>query len=179
MVSKHRSATYLRFLKRMRFPKPIRRPSTRHGAPMLDTFRALELSIPHACTIRRAPPIERESIYYLATAVHIELFNLAQVIAARHAPSLQRELDDLRTRVVQEYVAHRTAIRSLASVIHPIRTTRPYIRWSDYQITPEISRSLDVTGTIVPRVIANKLVQKHREQVALITSLVYRERRKG
>lgn len=102
-----------------------------------------------------------------------ELYHLAQAIAAREWPTLQRELTAARIEFMALLRKHKASISG--DVFAP-GAKRRQTCWSDHQVTPEVSSDPALTGLIVPKELSRRLIRLHKQQVALITDLLARGR---
>lgn len=103
-----------------------------------------------------------------------EMFNLAQVVGLEFFPDVQIPLDAARREVMHLIEEHRAEISGAVMSPTPKRIRNE--RWFDHQITPEVSRDIAMTGLIVPRELAKRLVQLHRLQISALTDLMIRGR---
>lgn len=102
--------------------------------------------------------------------VQIELFYLAQIIGLQHAPDIQRELDAARKRVMEEIKKQELPI---GEQMLPSRDrSRPFPRWFDFQITPEVSADPTITGVIVSRANAVRLRRALKAQIKAVMEVV-------
>jgi hypothetical protein len=98
----------------------------------------------------------------------LEMFVLAQMIGRKYISDVQRELDSSRRDVMEE-------LSKLDSpkpnVVKPYKCVS-HIRWSDFQITPEVAGDANLTGKHVSKKNADRLRRAHRAQVQQILRLV-------
>lgn len=131
--------------------------------PILERFVQLQRSHSHPPAGRKQ--MER-AIFLLA---QLEMYFLAQVLGRTYVPDIQRELDHARRAVMFEMKHHGDSPKT--NVVRPYRAVS-HVRWSDFQITPEVAGDSELTGKFVSRENADKLRAAHRAQVQEIMRLV-------
>lgn len=145
----------------MRHAYPPLAPPT--SSELTEWFMELERS--RGRYSQRITPIMRR-------LVEDQLYHLAQALASCEFPGLQRELTNTRREFIHHLKKHKASLNG--HVFTHIR--RPVERWSDHQITPEVSRDPALAGLIIPRELSRRLIRLHKQQVASITDLLARSR---
>src|SRR6266550_2472867 len=100
------------------------------------------------------------------------MFHLAQAICHLASPDIQRELDDARRDVMHE-ITH--GPRGLECHVVILAAHAP--RWTDFEITPEVTFDPTISGSPVSRKAASRLRHAHKIQIATISRLVTEYRR--
>jgi|SRR5580765_475536 len=133
--------------------------------PYIERFRQL------AKTWTR-PPIggrrEKQMLRIQFLMAQLEMYILAQAICRKHAPAIQDELDETRCQVMAEL---KKQTSSHTSIVKPYKSVS-HIRWSDFQITPEVAGDSELTGLLVSHSTAKRLRKAHREQVKKVMEIV-------
>ena len=133
---------------------------------MLHIFRTLD---------RRPDPKKWTSARLMIyTREQDECWAYAQAVSTLAYPALQKDLDNARREVMDviDRARNLTHGSPFGAVIVPVKRNVYQARWSDHQITPEFTRDPTLSGFILPRALAQKVVKLHRQQVSAVTGLV-------
>jgi len=102
-----------------------------------------------------------------------ELWQLAQAICSLTHPALQAELDAARRDVMAQVCLH--IINCGPVVVRPRNYLRP-ITWPEFQLTPELSQDVTITGATVTSDVAKRLRLAHKNQVSAIYAIIHKAR---
>ena len=103
-------------------------------------------------------------------AAQREMFELAQTLCFMFDPDLQTRLQSARRTVVRYLQQHRPP--EFYSDVTMTVNRQHYLRWQDFQITPEISFDFSLKGVGIPKSIADQLIKVHRLQVRTVMSII-------
>lgn len=112
------------------------------------------------------PPTSKGSFRAIYQSRQVDLYHLAQVITARVFPDVQSNLDQCR-RVIMDELTKGPCHSSVIGLI-PRNVPSRFVRWNEYQITPEISFDPSVTGRVASGVNVKRLKQCLFEQFKAI-----------
>ena len=99
---------------------------------------------------------------------NVELYQLAQAIAAAAEPAAQQRLNAARRRVVEYLIApDAQSMLFSAAKLRPRLMQRP-IRWCEVMLTPELEGDLALSGSKVPYALATELREAHRAQIEVV-----------
>jgi len=140
---------------------------------MLDRFIAINKFYLHHRS-GRANEVETRA-WHMA---QVEAYELAQAITKTRWPQLDSELRATRRRIV-EIISPPTDLDKrpkrklrLSDPAFASKKRESFPRWSEIRLTPELDFDQSLTGIVVPRALAGKLIKLHREQVKLLTNLI-------
>lgn len=140
----------------MNYPEP---------PPIDDVIHHLYLLTRRYSHPPRATKADIHGVIRLYQERQVEMYHLVQVVVARSTPLIQAEVQFCRRQVVDEINQGPTspAVRSL----QPKKTTG-FVRWYEYQITPEISFDPTITGRFASSKVVDQLKQAlHAQYVAV------------
>lgn len=100
------------------------------------------------------------------------MFHLAQVLCSFINPALQRELELTRREVIREMFSLWPE-KGDPAWFAPRRVKAT--KWFDFQITPEITNSIQVGGCWVERGLAERLIKLHKAQIQVISNRLHRK----
>ena len=99
---------------------------------------------------------------------NVELYQLAQAIAAAAEPAAQQRLNCARRHVVEYLIApDAQSMLFSAAKLRPKLMQRP-IRWCEVMLTPELEGDLALSGSRVPYALATELREAHRAQIEIV-----------
>jgi hypothetical protein len=102
-----------------------------------------------------------------------ELWQLAQAICTLAHPKIQAELDAARRDVMAQVRLHIENIGPV--VVRPKHHSRP-VTWAEFQLTPELSMDMNITGASVTKDVARRLREAHRQQISAIYAIAHKAR---
>ena len=129
---------------------------------IIDRFCSLRDAYGHALHGRQKQQNNR-NMY--VRAQH-EMFTLAQIICAIFHPDVQSRLDTLRQTAMRQITDRLGALTQDGAIMLPKKPRE--VRWSDIQISFEVSADPNITGRMVDHNTTKELIKLHRKQVQLV-----------
>lgn len=128
---------------------------------------------------RSADTIEHLLHAFRASSNEVERWNIAQALTAVVSPKVQAGLDELRREIIIALTTQAPHIssgpkrnKSQARAVLTAKHHKTKIRWSDFELTPEIDMQASMLGKTIPVQQAKRLKRLLTQQIATINDLL-------
>src|SRR3989442_7946473 len=137
---------------------------------LVGRFTAITRACPRPKACRRTLP-DVEDARARWSGAQLELWHLAQAIAALAAPPVQAALDAARRQVIRELHEGAPRTRGCDACLTGV-PTRKLVAWFDIDVTPEVAQDPSLHGRRVSGPTVRTLPQALRAQIAVVAQAV-------